>query len=72
MDTRETPATKAVEAAVPQGEHTDLCTLATQITFLTQEEMVLAQTCLCCLFYPKKEVTHDPSGFILNGSVCLK
>ena len=69
MDTRETPATKAAKAAAPQRN----MYLATQRTFLTQEEMFLAQTGLCCLLLPKKrEVTHDPSGFILNGLVHLK
>ena len=32
------------EAATPQREPRDICALATQRTFLTQEEMVLAQT----------------------------
>ena len=69
----ETPATKATEAAVPWREPGDMCDLATQRTFLTQEEMGLAQTSLCCPLLPKKrEVTCDSSGFILNGSVCLK
>ena len=43
MDTRETPAAKAAEAAAPQRESGDICALATQRTFLTQEETVLAQ-----------------------------
>ena len=69
MDTRETPATKAAEVAAPG----DICALATQRTFLTQEEIVLAQTSLCCLLLPKnREVTCDPSDFFLNGSVHLK
>ena len=38
------PAAKAAEAATPQREPRDICALATQRTFLTQEEMVLAQT----------------------------
>ena len=54
MDIRETPATKAAEAAAPQREPTDICALASQRTFLTQEEMVLQQTGLCCLLLPKK------------------
>ena len=54
MDTRETPAAKAAEAAAPQREPGDICTLATQRTFLSKEEMVLAQTSLCCLLLPKK------------------
>ena len=53
MVTRETPAAKAAEAAIPQIEPTDICALATQRTFLTQEEMVLAETGQCCLFNPK-------------------
>ena len=57
----------------PQGESRDICALATQRTFLTQEEMALAQTGQCCLLLPKnREVTCDPSGFVLNDSVCLK
>ena len=42
MDTRETPAAKANEAAAPKREPRDISALATQRTFLTQEEMVLA------------------------------
>ena len=61
MDTRETPATKAVEVAAPQREPRDICALATQRTFLTQEEMVLAQTGLCCLLLPIKEKSHTQS-----------
>ena len=57
----------------PLKEPRDICALATQRTFLTQEEMVLAQTGQCCLLLPKKtEVTQDPSGFILKDSVHLK
>ena len=70
MNTRETPAAKAAEAAAPQREPRNICALATKSTFFTQEKMVLAQTGLCCLLLPKKrEVTHNPSGFFLNGSV---
>ena len=73
MVTKETPAAKAAEAATPWREHRDICALATTRTFLTQEEMVLAQTGRCCLLLPKKkEVTQDPSGFFLNDSVHLK
>ena len=57
MDTRETPATKAAEAVAPQ-EPGDICTFATQRTFLTQEEMVLAQTGQCCLLLPNNEKSH--------------
>ena len=48
----ETPAAKAVEVAATQREPGDICALATKRTFLTQEEMVLAQTSLCCLLLP--------------------
>ena len=58
MDTRETPATKVAEAAAPWREPGELCALATQRTFLTQEEMVFEQTGLCCLLSPKKEKSH--------------
>ena len=58
MVTRETPAAKAAEAATPQREPGDICALAIPRTFLTQEEMVLAQTGRCSLLLPKKrEVT---------------
>ena len=40
MNTRETPATKDAEAATPWREQGDIYALATQRTFLTQEEMV--------------------------------
>ena len=53
MVTRETPAAKAAEAATPWREPGDICALATPRTFLTQEEMVLAQT--GCLLLPQKE-----------------
>ena len=73
MVTRETPAVKAAEAATPWREPRDVCALATQRTFLTQEEMVLAQTGRCYLLLPQnKEVTCDPSSFILNDLVHLK
>ena len=56
--TRETPAAKAAEGTTPQKEPNDICALATQRIFLTQEEMVLAQTGRCCLLLPKnREVT---------------
>ena len=73
MDTRETPALKAVQAATPWREPGNICALAAQRTFLTQEEMVLAQITQSCLLLPKnREVTCDPLGFILNDSVHLK
>ena len=52
MDIRETPTAKGAEFAAPR-ENPETCVLATQRTFLTQEEMVLAQTSLCCLLLPK-------------------
>ena len=52
-------------------ESRDICALAIQRTFLTQEEVVLALTGLCCLLLPKnREVQHNPPGFFLKGSVC--
>ena len=73
MVTREAPPVKAAEATTPWRESRDICALATQRTFLTQEEMLLAQTGQCCLLLPKKgEVTQDTSGFILNDSPCYK
>ena len=70
MDTRETQAAKA---AAPHREPGDICGLATQRTFLTQEEMVSVQTGLCCLLLPqKRDITCIPSGLVLNGSVYLK
>ena len=47
MNTRETPAAKVADA--PWSELRDICASAIQITFLTQEEMVLEQTVLCFL-----------------------
>ena len=64
---QKTPATKAAEAAAPWWEPGDICALAAQGSFLTQEEMVLAQTGWAAYCYPKREVTHNPSGFFLNS-----
>ena len=47
----ETPATMT---AAPWTEPGEICVLATQRTFLTQEEMDLAKTGLYCLLLPKK------------------
>ena len=58
MDTRETLPAKAAEAAASQIEPRDICALVTQRTSLTQEEMVLAQTGLCCLLLPEKRGYH--------------
>ena len=57
MDTKKTPAAKAEEAAAPR-ENLETCALATQRTFLTQKEMVLAETGLFYLLLPKKEKSH--------------
>ena len=56
MDTRETPAAKFADAAAPWKEPRDICALAIQRNFLTQEEIFLAQTGLCCLLLPKAEM----------------
>ena len=73
MATRETPAAKAVEAVTTQREPRDICASAALRSFLTEAEMVLAQTGQYCLLLPKKwEVTWDPSDFILNDSIHLK
>ena len=73
MNTWETPAAKAAEAAAHVREPRDICALASQRTLLTQDEMVLAQTGLYCLLLSKnREVTCNPSGFMLDGSVHLK
>ena len=73
MDTRNTLAANAAEVEAPQTEPREICALATQRTFFTQEEMVLTQTGLCCLFLPQeREVTYNPSSFFLNGSFHLK
>ena len=61
MDTRETPAAKAAEAAAPPREHGNICALATQGTFLTQGEMVLAQTGLCWPVSTQKLRVHMQS-----------
>ena len=54
MDTSKHQLLRLQKLQTPQGEPGDICTLATQRTFLTQEEMFLAQTGLCCLLLPKK------------------
>ena len=53
MDTQETPAAKTADIAAPLTETGDICVLTIQRTFLTQEQMVLAQTGLHCLLLPK-------------------
>ena len=64
MDTRETPAAEAADAATPQRKAGDICASAMQRTFLTQEGMVLAQNGLCCLFLPQnRDVIHGTSFF---------
>ena len=37
----------------------DICTLRMCKTFLTQEEIILAHTGMCYLFYPETEKTHE-------------
>ena len=73
MYTRETPASKAAQAATPWREPGDISALATQRTFLIKEEMVLADWPVLPISTQNKnkEVTHDPSGFFLKGPVCL-
>ena len=54
-------------------DNPDAHALAAQRTFPIQVEMILAQTGLCCLLLPtNKDVTCDPSGFSLKGSMCHK
>ena len=53
MDTRETPVAKDEKTAAPKREPTDICALATQRTFFTQEEMLLAQPACAAFCYPK-------------------
>ena len=72
MDSTETPAAKAADAAAPQMELIDIFALVIE-NLLTLEEIVLAQTDLCCLLLPKNRgVTYHPSGFFLKGSVHCK
>ena len=64
MDARKTPLLKAVEATAP----TDVCALAIHKMFLTQEEIILAYTSMCCLLLPRnREDTWDPSASFLKG-----
>ena len=70
MDTSETPATTATDIAAPQRVQGDQCVFTTPKTFLTQEEIILKHTVMCCLLLSKnKEYTQDPSDFFLKGSV---
>ena len=69
MDTRETPATKATNAAAPQRVPRVLCALVVFTTFLTQDE-ILGHTGMCCLLLPINRVAKelnivmvDPSTF---------
>ena len=52
MDGKETPASKATDAtALHRVPGT--CVLAILQTFLTQEEIILAHTDMCCVLLPK-------------------
>ena len=46
---QETPATKATEVKTFHTAPRDMCALAIHKTFLTQEEIILAHTGMCCL-----------------------
>ena len=55
MDTRDAPAAKAEDAEAPQRVTRDTCALEILRTFLTQEEIILAHTGMCCLLLPQTQ-----------------
>ena len=57
MDTKETPATKCTDAAVPLRVPKDQCALAILKTFLIHKEIILAHADMCCLQIPRREKT---------------
>ena len=68
MDTKETPATKAAGASVPQRVPGDICALATLKTSLTQEEIILAYLHVLPIGTQNREDTQDPFNIILKCS----
>ena len=70
MDTKEMPATKAVDTTAPYRVPEDICAFVITKASLTEEEIVLAHIVMCSLLLHKnKEYTQDPSDFFLKGSV---
>ena len=69
MDTREAPAAKA---AAPQREPRDIWVLATQQLSLPKKNGFSTDRPILPVVTQKSEVTCNPSGFVLNGAVCLK
>ena len=53
METREIPTTKTINTVAPQRVPGDICVFAKPKNVLTQEEIVLADTGMCCLLLPK-------------------
>ena len=73
MNTRETPATKAADAAGPQRVYKDLCALTILKTPLSQEEIILEQSGMCYPLWPgNREDTQYTSHFSIKDSVCHK
>ena len=71
MDTRETPAAKTAEAAAPR-ENLETCFSNTKNFPYPRRNGFSTDRPVLPIVTQKREVTCDPSGFILNGSVCLK
>ena len=68
MDTREIPATKVANTAAPHRIPGDICAIAITKTFLTQNEIILEHTGMCCLLLPQnKEYMKDLLNFFLKG-----
>ena len=53
MDTKQTPAAKAIYSTAPQRVPRDICILAIVKTFLNHEEIILTHTEMCCLLLPR-------------------
>ena len=72
MDTRETPSTKAAEAAAPQREPGDICALATKNFPYPRRNGFSTDWLVLPIVTQKREVTCNPFCFVLNCSVGLK
>ena len=70
MDNRETQTTVPSNTIAHQRVHRDTCAMQILKTFLTPEEIVFANTVMCCLLLPRiKQDTRDPSDLFLKGSL---
>ena len=74
MDTRETPSAKAAEAAAPPERiWRHMCFSNTKnFPYSGRNGFSTDRPVLPIIAQKNREVTHDPSDFILNGLVCLK